>query len=208
MPPVHDRPLDETDLGPDPIAAFRRWYEDAVDEGVAMPDAMALATATKAGTPSVRWVLLKGVDEGGAFVFFTSYESRKGRELSQNPRAALGLFWQPLERQVRVEGGVTRLSPVESETYWATRPRTSRVAAATSKQSLPAPDREAMLAAYEATERAALQPAGPRRPESWGGYRVLPDALEFWQGRANRFHDRFRYERGSGGVWSVTRLWP
>src|SRR6187549_3011649 len=108
---MHDHQLDGADLGPDPIAAFRRWYDDAVAAKLDMPDAMALATAQPDGTPSLRWVLLKGVDEGGGFLFYTSYESRKGRELSANPRAALGLLWQPLERQVRIEGRVTRVSP-------------------------------------------------------------------------------------------------
>jgi pyridoxamine 5'-phosphate oxidase len=205
---MHDRPLDDADLGPDPIAAFRRWYDEAIAAKLGMPDAMALATAQPDGTPSLRWVLLKGVDDGGGFLFYTSYESRKGRELAANPRAALGLLWQPLERQVRIEGRVTRVSPAEADAYWATRPHSSRVAAATSRQSLPAPARSDMDAAYDAMARATAHGLGPRRPDSWGGYRLLPDALEFWQGRANRFHDRFRFERASAGAWTVTRLWP
>lgn len=202
-------PLELADLGADPIAAFRVWYAIADAAGLAMPEAVTLATATPSGVPSLRWVLLKDVDHDGGFSFFTSYESRKGDELAANPRAALAFFWEPLERQVRVEGTVVRVPAAESDAYWATRPRSSRLAAATSLQSLPVADRAAMLAAYAASDARWPGDTVPR-PAHWGGYRLRATAIEFWQGRANRFHDRFRFERAAapGDAWSVARLWP
>jgi pyridoxamine 5'-phosphate oxidase len=204
--------LELDDLGPDPIAAFRAWYDHAVKKKVPMPDAMALATATPGGAPSNRMVLLKGVDDAGGFTFFTNYESRKASELSDNPQAALVCFWPALERQVRVEGAVTRLAAADNDAYWATRPLASRIAAAVSRQSGPAPSRAEMIAAYEKLELAlAARPVAERelrRPAAWGGYRLWPQAIEFWQGRPNRFHDRFRYERAVHGAWATGRLWP
>jgi len=199
-------PLELADLGADPIAAFRAWYAEADTAGLAMPEAVALATATPAGAPSLRWVLLKDVDDDGGFAFFTGYQSRKGNELATNPLAALAVFWEPLERQVRIEGVVARVSDAESDAYWATRPRASRIAAATSQQSRPVADRAVMLAAYEASDARWPGDTVPR-PAHWGGYRLRATAIEFWQGQANRFHDRFRYERAGAG-WSVARLWP
>jgi pyridoxamine 5'-phosphate oxidase len=202
-------PLELADLGADPIAAFRAWYAAAAAAGLAMPEAVTLATATPAGAPSLRWVLLKDVDDAGGFSFFTSYEGRKGVELAANPRAALAFFWEPLERQVRIEGMVARVSDAESDAYWATRPRDSRLAAVTSQQSRPVADRAAMQAAYAANDALWPGDAVPR-PAHWGGYRLHASAIEFWQGQANRFHDRFRFERADAArsEWTVARLWP
>ena len=204
--------LELDDLGPDPIAAFRRWFDLALKKKAATPETMALATATPQGVPSNRFVLLKGVDEAGGFTFFTNYESRKAAELAENPQAALAFHWPALERQVRVEGAVTRLAAADNDAYWATRSLASRIAATVSRQSERAPERAEMIAAYEKLELAlAARPVGERelrRPAGWGGYRLWPQALEFWQGRPNRFHDRFRYERAVHGAWNVTRLWP
>jgi pyridoxamine 5'-phosphate oxidase len=204
--------LELGDLGPDPIAAFRKWYDHAIRKKVVAPETMALATATPQGVPSNRFVLLKGVDEAGGFTFFTNYESRKAQELSENPQAALAIHWRELERQVRVEGAVTRLTAADNDAYWTTRALSSRIAATVSRQSGPAPERAEMIAAYEKLELALIaRPRGERelrRPAAWGGYRLWPQALEFWQGRPNRFHDRFRYERAVHGAWTVARLWP
>jgi pyridoxamine 5'-phosphate oxidase len=204
--------LELEQLGSDPIAAFRAWFDHALKKKVPMPEAMALATATPDGVPSNRFVLLRGVDDSGGFTFFTNYDSRKADELSDNPQAALAFHWHALDRQVRVEGAVTRLAAADNDAYWATRSLGSRIAAAVSRQSTPAPERVEMAAAYERLEKAlAARPAGERdlkRPAGWGGYRLWPQAIEFWQGRPNRFHDRFRYERAVGGTWSVLRLWP
>ena len=204
--------LELAQLGADPVAAFRAWFDQAVTKKVPMPESVALATATPSGVPSVRFVLLRGVDEAGGFTFFTDYESRKAAELAENPQAALAFHWPALDRQVRVEGAVTRLAAAENDAYWATRPLASRIAAAVSRQSNPAPERAEMIAAYDTlTRMLASRPAGERdlrRPAGWGGYRLWPQAIEFWQGRPNRFHDRFRYERAVGGTWTVARLWP
>jgi pyridoxamine 5'-phosphate oxidase len=204
--------LELDDLGPDPIAAFRKWFDFAVKKKIKMPESMALATASVTGVPSNRFVLLKGVDEAGGFTFFTNYESRKAAELADNPHAALAFHWHAIERQVRVEGAVTRLASADNDAYWATRSLDSRIAATVSRQSGPAPEREEMVAAYKALEKAlAARPAAERsvrRPAGWGGYRLWPQAVEFWQGRPNRFHDRFRFERAVQGAWTVTRLWP
>jgi pyridoxamine 5'-phosphate oxidase len=204
--------LEFDDLGPDPVAAFRAWFDHAVKQKVPMPEAMALATATPSGVPSNRFVLLRGVDESGGFTFYTNYESRKASELSENPQAALVFYWHALDRQVRIEGAITRLAAPANDAYWATRSVGSRISAAISRQSSPAPDRAEMTAAYKTLERAigtrAKSEGGPRRPAHWGGYRLWPQVIEFWQGRPNRLHDRFRYERAVGGTWTVTRLWP
>lgn len=192
--------LDEADLDSDPLRQFESWFAAARDAGLGVPEAMALATATPDGAPSARMVLLKGVDERG-FVFFTSYESRKGPELEANPRAALLFYWQPLGRQVRVEGPVERVSAEESDAYFASRPPGSRAGAAASHQSQPLADRAEL-------ERAvATLGDDVARPEWWGGYRVRPERYEFWQHRENRLHDRFLYERDGSG-WAVERLYP
>ena len=195
--------MDEHDLDPDPLRAFERWFEEA-GAAVAVPEAMALATATPDGRPSARMVLLKGADERG-FTFFSGYESRKGGELAANPRAALLFHWAPLGRQVRVEGAVARIGRDESEAYFRSRPVGSRLAAAASPQSRPLADRAELERLYaEAKERFGEDVP---LPEGWGGFRLEPDAYEFWQHGDDRLHDRIRYER-SGAGWSRTRLGP
>ena len=192
--------LSEADLDRDPLRQFESWFDAAREAGVRAPEAMALATAAPDGAPSARMVLLKGVDERG-FAFFTSYESRKGSELEANPRAALLFYWEPLGRQVRVEGMVERVSAEESDSYFASRAPGSRAGAAASRQSRPLADRAELD-----REVAALGDDVPR-PEWWGGYRVRPERYEFWQHRENRLHDRFRYDR-DGLRWSIQRLYP
>jgi pyridoxamine 5'-phosphate oxidase len=186
--------LRETDVDPDPLRQLQRWLAD--DE----LDRAALATATRDGAPSVRMVLLKGADERG-FTFFSAYASRKGRELDENPRAALLLYWSGLGRQVRVEGLVERIPTAESDAYWDTRPPTSRVSAAASPQSDVVADRAALEALVAAVGDA------PPRPAHWGGYRLAPAVWEFWQHREDRLHDRLRYRRADGS-WVLERLAP
>lgn len=189
----------------DPIAQFREWFDAARDAGVPFPETMTLATASADGAPSARMVLLKGADEDG-FVFFTGYESRKGEELAANPLAALVFYWQPLGRQVRVEGPVERVPEAESAEYWATRPRGSRLAALTSRQSRPLPSREQLEQRYAEIEREHDGREVPLPPH-WGGFRLRPDAIEFWEHRDNRLHDRLRFTRAREG-WQAERLWP
>lgn len=197
--------LTEADLLPDPIALFERWYAEARAAELPQVDAMTLATATPDGRPSARIVLLKGVDARG-FAFFTNATSRKGRELEANPQAALAILWAGLERQVRVAGAVVRLSDEESDAYFATRPRGSQLGAWASQQSRPLADRAELDARWAALERRYEGAAVPR-PAHWGGYRVEPAEIEFWQGRANRMHDRFAYTR-AGDDWTWARLQP
>jgi pyridoxamine 5'-phosphate oxidase len=188
------------DLDDDPLRQFRHWFDDAADV-VRVREAMAVATASADGAPSVRMVLLKAADERG-FVFFTHYTSRKGRELEANPHAALLFHWDPLGRQVRVEGTVERVSAAESDAYFATRPAGARAGALASRQSDVLADRA------ELERRAAeLAEADLTRPETWGGFRVMPEAWEFWQHRDDRLHDRFRYTRRDG-AWLIERLYP
>jgi pyridoxamine 5'-phosphate oxidase len=198
--------LHEHDLLPDPIALVQRWFADAQASGIEQHDAMTLATATPDGRPSARAVLLKGIDARG-FAFFTNYESCKARELDANPYAALVLLWIPLERQVRVSGRVERLSDEESDAYFATRPRGSQLGAWASAQSRPLPDRAALEERWAALDERYGGTAVPR-PSHWGGYRVDPDEIEVWQGRASRLHDRFRYTRTADGGWTHARLAP
>lgn len=190
----------------DPIEQFRAWFEDASASGLLLPEAVALATATPDGTPSVRMVLLKGVDERG-FRFFTNYQSRKADELEANPRAALCSHWSVLERQVRIEGDVERLTPEESDAYFRTRERGSRVGAWASDQSRPIADRGALEKKVSDIEDRFEGDEVPR-PSYWGGYLLRPRRIEFWQGRANRLHDRLVYDRRTDGGWAVTRLQP
>ena len=198
-----ERPLDEAGVDPDPLRQFAAWFDEAGPAGVRAPEAMALATAATGGSPSVRMVLLKGFDERG-FVFFTGYESRKGQELVENPRAALLFYWDPLGRQVRIEGPVERAPEEESDAYFRTRPRGAQISASVSPQSRVVESRaglEALAAELEA--RGVELP----RPPAWGGFRLAPETYEFWQHRANRLHDRLRYRRADGG-WIVERLAP
>jgi pyridoxamine 5'-phosphate oxidase len=188
----------------DPLGTFREWYERAVATGVVEPEAMALATATPDGAPSVRFVLLKGIDER-AVSFFTNYESRKGRELAENPRAALAVLWKPLDRQVRLEGPVERLSAEESDAYFAPRGRGSRLGAWASKQSTEIPGRETLDGAL--ADADARYPDEVPRPPYWGGFLLRPDVIEFWTGRPDRLHDREEFRR-EGEVWRSRRLSP
>ena len=198
-----ERSLDETAVDPDPLRQFAAWFEEAGAAGVRAPEAMALATATSDGRPSVRMVLLKGFDERG-FVFFTGYESRKGAELAANPRAALLFHWDALGRQVRVEGTVERVSEAESDAYFRSRPRGAQISATVSPQSRVVESRASLEAlAAELEARGDELP----RPPNWGGFRVRPETYELWQHRANRLHDRLRYRRNGGG-WTIERLAP
>jgi pyridoxamine 5'-phosphate oxidase len=206
---VHpDRTLDEDDLLADPIDQFLGWLDDAETEGIAMPHAMALATADAGGHPSVRHVLLRGVDARG-FAFYTNRESRKGRDLSQNPHAAAVFLWKELDRQVTVEGRVDPLSDEESDAYFATRPRDAQIGAWASDQSRPIVDRTELDRRISAAEERFSGTEVPR-PPYWGGYRLVPTSIEFWQGRAFRLHDRLRYVRDAGDPsgWRIERLAP
>ena len=190
----------------DPISEVRRWYEEAVAEGLFEPDAMALATASPDGMPSVRIVLLKGIDERG-LRFFTNYGSRKGRELDANPRAAVTIHWATMHRAVRAEGAVERLTGEESDAYFASRGRESRLGAWASRQGTPIPDRSTIEAAFaDADERYPGEDVP--RPEYWGGYRLVPSAVELWEGRENRLHDREHFLRADDGSWRSERLSP
>lgn len=197
--------LDESAIDADPIRQFARWFEEARAAQLLEPNAMTLATATPDGVPSARIVLLKGFDERG-FAFFTDYRSRKGEELARNPRAALVFWWGEIERQVRITGSVTRTSEAESVAYFSTRPLGSRLGAWSSHQSQVIPDR-GVLEARVAEATARFGAGEVPLPPHWGGFRVTPDTIEFWQGRPNRLHDRIRYVRGEGG-WQVERLSP
>ncbi|HXF37172.1 MAG TPA: pyridoxamine 5'-phosphate oxidase [Actinomycetota bacterium] len=201
-----DRNLSRRDLHPDPVERFRRWYREAEEAGVEAPDAMALATASADGGPSVRHVILRAFDERG-FAFCTDLGSRKARDLARNPRAAAVLYWRELARQVSLAGRAVPMDREEAEASFRARPRGARLAAWASPQSAPIPGRrwlEARFAEADARFPGEDVPA----PPSWGGYRIVPDAFEFWQGRPHRLHDRFRYERGPDGTWRIERLGP
>ncbi len=201
----HHASLSEADLAKVPFVQFRHWFDEALARNLPEPNAMTLATAKPDGRPSARIVLLKGYDERG-FVFYTNYLSRKGRELEQNPFASLTFFYPTMERQIRVEGSVMKLSAEESDAYFASRPLGSQLGALASRQSEVVADRnvfDSRLAELEALAATEILP----RPDHWGGFRVVPESLEFWQGRPNRLHDRLRYTR-QGGTWQIDRLEP
>jgi len=198
--------LSNSDLDPDPIAQFLMWLDDARDAGIRLPEAVALATADAGGRPSVRHVLLRGLDQRG-FVFYTNYESRKGRELEGNPRAGMAFYWRELDRQVCATGTVERISREESEAYFRTRPREARLGAWASRQSEVASSREELDARY--WEIDARYPGDDvPLPPNWGGFRLAPEVVEFWKGREHRLHDRFRYTRQPDGSWVIERLFP
>jgi pyridoxamine 5'-phosphate oxidase len=197
--------LDVPDLDPDPLRQFARWLSNALEAGLTLPNTMTLATASADAQPSARVVLLKGVDERG-FVFYTNHESRKGRELAENPRAALVFYWAELERQVRVTGTVAVVARAETEAYFRTRPLGSRVGAWASRQSEIISGRaelEERMASLMVTYSDEVVPV----PPYWGGYRLVPEEVEFWQGRENRLHDRLRYRKSEAG-WEIERLAP
>lgn len=196
--------LDEADAAADPFTQFQRWFDEALRAELPTPNAMTLATVAIDGTPGARIVLLKGADPQG-FVFYTNYRSRKGRELAANPRAALVFHWIELEREVRIEGAVEKTSAAESDAYFSSRPLGSRHAAIASPQSAVVANRAVLEARF--AEVAKNQGDQPARPAHWGGYRLNPMAVEFWQGRRNRLHDRLLYSR-AGGRWSISRLAP
>ncbi|MGZ4114919.1 MAG: pyridoxamine 5'-phosphate oxidase, partial [Actinomycetota bacterium] len=198
-----DRPLHRRDLLPDPVEQLRRWLDDARDAGVALPEAMALATADAEGRPSVRHVLMRGLDPGG-IVFFTNYGSRKADELSVNPNAAAVFLWRELDRQVSTRGPVERTSAEESEAYFRTRPREARIGAWASLQSRPVGSREELDERYREIDARYPGDDVPLPPH-WGGFRLRPESFEFWKGRAHRLHDRFGYAR-TGEGWTIERL--
>jgi len=205
-PPKESQGLTRKNVDPNPFKQFEQWFQAAVEAEPILPEAVSLATATREGKLSSRMVLLKDFDERG-FVFYTNYESRKGIELAENPNAALVFYWRQLERQVCITGTVSRVSREESESYFRTRPRGSQIGALTSRQSQVVASREVLesqfqqwMAEYEGREIPL--------PSYWGGYRLSPATIEFWQGRSDRLHDRFLYKRQSGGPWQLERLSP
>jgi len=196
--------LDERDVARDPVEQFARWFDEALQAQLQDPNAMVLATAGASGRPVARTVLLKAYDRRG-FVFFTNYDSRKGVEMRENPQASLLFVWLELERQIRIEGTVEKTSTEDSDEYYRSRPVESRLGAWASPQSRPTPDRRALEDQFEEARR--LHGGDPQRPPYWGGYRLMPDCFEFWQGRASRLHDRVQY-RLQDDNWLIQRLAP
>jgi len=198
--------LRRADLNPNPIVQFQKWFDEALKAELVEPSAMTLATADAAGAPSSRIVLLKGAEERG-FMFFTNYESRKGRELAANARAALTLFWPELEREICIAGTVSKTARADSEKYFAMRPRGSQLGAWVSKQSSVVPDRAHLETRLQEVEKQ-FSNRDVETPPYWGGYLLAPTRIEFWQGRPNRLHDRFQYSKQPDGSWRIERLSP
>jgi pyridoxamine 5'-phosphate oxidase len=198
--------LDETGVDKDPIIQFGKWFQESLEAEVNEANAMTLATADRKGRPSARIVLLKGFDEDG-FVFFTNYKSEKGRDLKENPYAALVFFWPELERQIRISGKVKRISATESEDYFNSRPLESRIGAIASSQSEVIASREVLEEKFERIKEAFMN-REPERPRNWGGFILKPITVEFWQGRPNRLHDRILFSRKKKGSWKIERLAP
>lgn len=203
---VKSAELDERNVDANPIRQFQLWFDEAVSRGLPLAEAMTLCTATTDGKPSARMILLKGVAESG-FVFYTNYRSRKARELDANPFAALVFYWEPLERQVRVEGKVARIAAEESDKYFQTRPRESQLGAIASPQSDVIESRELLEQEFQELEQK-YSDRTIERPNHWGGYRLVPERIEFWKGRPGRLHDRLLYELQADGEWNRTRLAP
>ncbi|MGK5025676.1 pyridoxamine 5'-phosphate oxidase [Janthinobacterium sp. RB2R34] len=197
--------LSEEQVLRDPIAQFEKWFDEALKAQVSEPNAMSLSTVSAEGKPTSRIVLIKQFDQRG-FTWYTNYNSEKGQQLAHNPHAALLFFWRELERQVRIEGTVVKTSAAESDEYFNVRPLLSRLSAIASQQSAPIASRAELEAHYDAV--AAVAGDTPARPEHWGGYRLQPERIEFWQGRRSRFHDRIVFTRGADGAWSMERLQP
>ena len=198
--------LSEAEVNPNPLQQFQIWFDQAIAAEVPEPNAMTLATATPEGMPAARIVLLKGLDEQG-FMFYTNYESRKGQELAANPRAVLVFWWAELERQVRIEGTVEKVEESEAIAYFQSRPVGSRLGAWASNQSQVIRDRQVLEQRLQELTRQYQDQEIPK-PAHWGGYRVIPTAIEFWQGRPSRLHDRLRYRQESGNQWKIERLAP
>lgn len=198
--------LDEADMAADPFTQFNIWFNKAVESGIDLPNAMALATATKDGRPSVRFVLLKDVSEEG-FVFYSHTVSRKGRDMEENPNVSLVFYWAPMDRQIRIEGKIETVSAQEAGEYFNSRPRASRASAWVAPQSSVVESREFLEQHYQKIDEEYSRKDIPC-PDTWAGYRVIPDAVEFWQGRENRLHDRILYHRSDTGSWSLCRLAP
>ena len=199
--------LSEADVDTDPLKQFAVWFQQALDADLIEPNAMTLATATPDGKPTARIVLLKGVNQGG-FVFYTNYKSQKGQQLIANPHAALVFFWDKLERQIRIEGEVAKLATKESEAYFHSRPQASQLGAWASAQSRVIPNRQVLEQQLADLETKYKGDATVPLPEHWGGFRVIPNRIEFWQGRPNRLHDRLVYEQKADGNWQIARLSP
>jgi pyridoxamine 5'-phosphate oxidase len=200
-----DQELELESVPSDPVVLFRRWYEDAEGAAIQLPNAMALATASADGRPSIRHVLLRGIEDRG-FVFYTNHGSRKGIELAENARAAFSIYWRELDRQISVTGDASRVSPEESDAYFATRPREARLGAWASRQSEELGSRAELMERFAAFDSQYPGDDVPR-PSFWGGYRIDPITVEFWRGRQHRLHDRFLYER-AGRAWTIRRLSP
>ena len=198
--------LTRKNVDSNPFKQFEQWFQEAVEAEPRLPEAVSLATATREGRLSSRMVLLKDFDERG-FVFYTNYESRKGTELAENPNAALVFYWRQLERQICITGTVSKVSREESEAYFRTRPRGSQIGALTSRQSQVVASREVLESRFQEL-MAEYEGREIRLPSYWGGYRLSPATIEFWQGRFDRLHDRFLYKRHSGGPWQLERLSP